>query len=122
MQNRLFSLEYLDGTEELELFSRLFSKLGSGEAASLAYAYYNNYFLLSDENNRDFMREVRGTITEGKLKRLPEVLFELIRLGISSLSEMKDRIKDLENRASTPRDFNDIEHLKRVLKKVEKMN
>ncbi|NPV82910.1 MAG: hypothetical protein HPY46_04905 [Candidatus Aminicenantes bacterium] len=119
LRSHLFSLESLVDIEELELFSRLSSNLGSGEAASLAYAYCHNYYLLSDENNRVFMREVRGTITERKLKRLPEIMAECISRGLISLREIRERIEKLESLASSPRDVTDVEHLKRVLSRVE---
>ena len=54
----------LNDIEELKLFSELTTTLGRGEAASLAYARYHNCYMLSDENNRAFMREVKRVITE----------------------------------------------------------
>ncbi|MCR4395928.1 MAG: hypothetical protein NUW07_04230 [Candidatus Saccharicenans sp.] len=64
------------------------------------------------------MREVGRTIALRKIKRTPEILLEAMGLEKITLSEIDNRIKILEIRASTPRDFNDIEHFKRVLEKI----
>jgi hypothetical protein len=77
--------------------------------------------MLSDENNRAFMREVRRLITERRLKRTPELLAETIRTKSLSLSDLKRRIDDLRNKVSTPRDADDICHFENVLKEVEKI-
>lgn len=118
IKNNLILLESLVELEELELFARLSSILGSGEAASLAHAHYHNYYLLSDENNRTFRREVGRTITLNKIKRTTDIIVEAIRLGKVTFSVINDRIRSLENRACTPRDFDDVEHIKRVLERI----
>lgn len=121
IHTQLISIESLTEIEELELFSSLSRTLGFGEAASIAYAYCRKCILLSDENNRAFMCEVERTITKKRLKRTPELLAEIIRSKIISLSEINIRIENLANRASTPRDLNDVEHLKHVLELVRKL-
>ncbi|MGC8747084.1 MAG: hypothetical protein ACP5SQ_10715 [Candidatus Saccharicenans sp.] len=118
IQNNLIIVESLVEIKELELFSRLSSDLDSGEAASLVYAFFHNCYLLSDENNKAFRREVGRTITLSKIKRTPEILVEAIRLRKITFSEINDRIKSLEGRASALRDFNDVEHFKRILEKM----
>ncbi|MGB9864348.1 MAG: hypothetical protein ACPLPQ_11145 [Candidatus Saccharicenans sp.] len=118
IQNNLILLESLVELEELELFARLSSSLGSGEAASLAYAHCHNYYLLSDENNKTFRREVGRTINLKKIKRTTDIIVEAIRLGKVTFSVINDRIKSLENSAYSKRDFNDVEHFKRVLERI----
>lgn len=117
----LVSQVSLNDTEELELYSKLRATLDSGESASLAYARYHNCYLLSDENDRAFMREVRRIITERRLKRTPELLAETIRTRSLSLSDLKRRIDDLRNEILTQRDADDICHFENVLKEVEKI-
>lgn len=120
VESRLILIESLVSLEELKLFAQLSSTLDSGEAASLAYAYFHKSFLLTDENNRAFMREVRKTITEKRIKRTPELLAEVVRLNVISLSEINRRIENLKNLASTSRDLNDVEHLRNVLERIKK--
>jgi len=111
----------LNDIEELKLFSELTTTLDIGEAASLAYARYHNCYMLSDENNRAFMREVRRIITEHRLKRTPELLVETIRTSSLSLSDLKRRIDYLRKKVSTQRDADDICHFENVLKEIERM-
>ncbi len=111
----------LNDIEELKLFSELTTTLDIGEAASLAYARYHNCYILSDENNRAFMREVRRIITEHRLKRTPELLVETIRTRSLSLSDLKRRIDYLRKKVSTQRDADDISHFENVLKEIERM-
>ncbi|MBP6059804.1 MAG: hypothetical protein KA522_03445 [Candidatus Saccharicenans sp.] len=111
----------LNDIEELKLFSELTTTLGRGEAASLAYARYHNCYMLSDENNRAFMREVKRVITEHRLKRTPELLVETIWTRSLSLSDLKRRINDLRKKVSTQRDADDICHFENVLKEIERI-
>ncbi len=121
INNRLVSLVSLTEIEELQLFSGLSLSLDAGEAASLAYAYYHEAYFLSDENNSAFRREVKRTISEKRLKRTLCLLVEGISESLFSLSNLKKRIEELETKAVTPRDLNDIKHFKHILKKLEKM-
>lgn len=106
---------------ELELFSRLSTCLVSGEAASLTYAYCHKAFLLSDENNSAFLRELRKTISGSKLRRTPDLLAEAIIKNLFSLLDLEKRIEELEANILTPRDLNDVEHLRHMLSQLEKM-
>jgi len=119
INNRLVSLVSLFEIEELELLSRFSLSLGAGESTSLAYAYCHGTYFLSDENNSAFMREIRNTISEARLKRTLDLLAEAISENLFSILSLKKRIKELENKAVTPRDLNDIEHLNRILVKLE---
>ena len=65
------------------------------------------------------MREVRNTISEARLKRTLDLLAEAISENLFSILSLKKRIKELENKAVSLRDLNDIEHLKRILVKLE---
>lgn len=111
----------LNDIEELKLFSELRATLDRGEAASLAYAFYHDCYMLSDENNRAFMREVKRIITEHRLKRTPELLAETIRTRSLSLSDLKRRVDYLRKKVSTQRDADDICHFENVLKEIERM-
>ena len=67
------------------------------------------------------MREVRNTISEARLKRTLDLLAEAISENLFSILSLKKRIKELENKAVTLRNLNDIEHLKRILVKLENL-
>jgi len=122
IESGLVSLVSLIEIEELQLFSRFSLSLGAGEAASLAYAYCHGTYFLSDENNNAFMREIRNTISEARLKRTLDLLAEAISEKLFSVLSLKKRIKELEAKTVTPRDWNDIEHFRCILLKLENQN
>jgi predicted nucleic acid-binding protein len=107
--------------EELALFARLQQNLDSGEAASLAYAAINGCFLLSDEIQGAFMREVRSHIGEKKLIRTATLLAQAIDSHIVSVEDLSARLGLLRTTATSSRDKDDVEHLARVLDRVKKL-
>lgn len=118
IRSELISRVSINTLEELELFARLQTVLGSGEAASLAYASINQCLFLSDETQRAFMREVRALIGENRLVRTHSVLALAIKRQKLVLSALEAEVEKLKKAASTSRDWDDIRHLQRVLDRV----
>ncbi|MFZ2055017.1 MAG: hypothetical protein WAU81_12590 [Candidatus Aminicenantales bacterium] len=111
----LISKVSISTLNELELFAKLQTVLDLGEAASLAYASINRCLFLSDETQRAFMREVRAHIGEKRLVRTHTVLAVAIKRQKLGLSALKAEVEKLKKTAYTLRDWDDIQHLQRVL-------
>jgi len=110
----------LNLSEELALFARLHAVLGRGESASLAYASRHGCLFLSDETQRAFMREVIALIGEKSLIRTPVLLACAVASHTISLASLKSRLKTLKELAAGPKDRDDLEHLDRVLDRLQK--
>lgn len=121
LQNGMLRRISLSSLEELALFARLHQILDLGEAASLAYAAVNACYLLSDETQGAFMREVRRHIGEKRLVRTATLLAQTIDSHIVSVVDLSARLGLLRATAASSREKDDVEHLARVLDRVKKL-
>ncbi len=103
---------------EQALMASLGLALGAGEAASLACAATRGHFLATDEKRPKLIREVRDRLGERRLVRSTTLLARAVTEHIVSLEGLNERLRQLSERASSPRDHDDAEHLERTLQAV----
>jgi hypothetical protein len=109
----------LEGIEQYALLAPITKAVGTADAECLVAASQLGGLLASDETRRTFMREARRLIGGERLVRLHALLAEAIASGLVTMERLRGAVAALAATAESPRDRDDVEHLERVLARVE---
>jgi predicted nucleic acid-binding protein len=83
------------GTAELEIYAELIEVIGKGEAACLAMADVQGWFVASDERRR-FLRLAGERLGPGRVVNTAGIFVLAIRAGLLSIEEADDDKRALE--------------------------
>ena len=79
---------------QLSTYANLKSRMGSGEAACIAWAECDVLYLIASDEKRIFRREVVARLGENRLLRTQDILLHAIRIGRLTVQDA-DSIKSL---------------------------
>jgi len=109
----------LDSLEEQALMAPIRDTIGAADAACLAGAAHRGGLVASDEQRGKFMREARRLVGEERLVRSHSLLAEAIAANLVTMDRLRGAVAAFAATAATARDHDDVEHLERVLARVE---
>jgi len=114
---RIGQLE-VTGTAELKQYAYLKTRLGDGEAATLALAASRGGIVVSDERGR-FLREANRVLGPGRVRRIAEIVAPAIRSGSVSLENVANKVRMRARLFRARGQPMKAEHLERLLSAVE---